>query len=126
MAHYAEIGDDNIVKRVIVASRKFIESGAVGDPSKWLQTSYNTSGGVHYAPNSRTPDGGNPLRKNYAGIGYKYDKDRDAFISPQPYASWLLNETSCCFEPPTPKPTDHEEYYWDEENVEWGEIPKPE
>ena len=87
MSHFAEIsGSNNIVTRVIVAEQGFIDSGAVGTGSNWVQTSYNTYGGVHYGDvsGSHAPDGGVALRKNYAGIGYTYDESRDAFISPQP------------------------------------------
>ena len=81
MSHFAKINSDNIVTEVIVAEQDFIDSGAVGLASEWVQTSYNTSGGVHL-------DGGTPLRKNYAGVGDTYDATRDAFIAPKPYASW--------------------------------------
>ena len=88
MSHFAEIsGSNNIVTRVIVAEQGFINSGAVGTGSNWVQTSYNTHGGVHYGldvTGSYAPDGGVALRKNYAGTGYTYDRSKDAFISPQP------------------------------------------
>ena len=80
MAHFAEINNDNIVQRVIVAEQDFINSGAVGDSSRWIQTSYNTHGGQHSL-------GGTPLRKNYAGVGFTYDQDKDAFIQPKPMTS---------------------------------------
>ena len=82
--HFAEIDKNNIVKRVIVAEQDFIDSGAVGDSANWIQTSYNTRGGIHYTPDSDEPDGGIALRKNFAGIGYIYDSDKDAFYQPQP------------------------------------------
>ena len=88
MSHFAEIsGSNNIVTRVIVAEQDFINSGAVGAGSNWVQTSYNTRGGVHYGDvsGSYAPDGGTQLRKNYAGTGYTYDRSKDAFISPQPH-----------------------------------------
>ena len=121
MAHFAEIDENNIVKRVIVAEQDFIDSGAVGDSSNWIQTSYNTMGGVHYTPNSNhlEPDGGTALRKNFAGIGYTYDSDRDAFYESQPYPSWLLNEDSCQWESPIPYPDDGSDYNWNEENQSW-------
>ncbi len=87
MSHFAEIsGSNNIVTRVIVAEQDFIDSGVVGSPSTWVQTSYNTKGGVHYGDvsGSYAPDGGVALRKNYAGVGYTYNSGSDAFISPQP------------------------------------------
>jgi len=117
--HFAEIDENNIVKRVIVAEQDFIDSGAVGDSSNWIQTSYNTRSGVHYAPNSNEPDDGVALRKNYAGIGYIYDSDKDAFYQPQPYPSWLLNEDSCQWESPIPRPDDDKRYKWNEENQSW-------
>jgi len=94
MSHFAEV-IDGIVQRVIVAEQDFIDSGAVGDSSNWIQTSYNTKGGVHYAPNSNDPDDGIALRKNYAGIGYTYDKIKDAFIGPQPIwvSSTIINSS---------------------------------
>jgi hypothetical protein len=119
MAHFAEVDENNIVKRVIVAEQDFIDSGAVGDSSNWIQTSYNTKGGVHYAPNSNEPDGGIALRKNYAGVGFTYDSDRDAFYSEQLYPSWTLNEDTCLWESPIPYPDDDETYNWNEEEQSW-------
>ena len=78
----------------------------------WKQTSYNTHGGVHSS-------GGTPLRKNHAGIGDTYDEDRDAFIAPKPYASWILNETTCLWEAPVAYPDDGERYTWNENNERW-------
>ena len=103
MSHFAEIsGSNNIVTNVLVASHQFISGGAVGALSNWVQTSYNTKGGVHYgldATGSYVADGGTQLRKNYAGIGHTYDESRDAFIAPQPEPSasipYVLNEESC-------------------------------
>jgi len=121
LSHFAEINSDGIVQRVIVAEQDFIDSGAMGDASNWIQTSYNTKGGVHYAPNSNEPDGGVALRKNYAGKGYTYDKIRDAFMLAQPYASWLLDETTCKWNAPTPMPTDDKRYKWNEDTTSWLE-----
>jgi hypothetical protein len=115
MSHFAEIGSDNVVIRVIVAEQEFINSGAVGHPSRWKQTSYNTLGGVHLK-------GDVPIRKNYAGVGYTYDSARDAFIPPKPYESWLLNEETCLWEPPVQKPDDDKFYNWDEETLSWIEF----
>ena len=114
MAHFAHINSEGIVDNVIVAEREFIDSGAVGDPTEWIQTSYNTHGGQH-------PEG-RPLRKNYAGIGYTYDPVRDAFIPQKPYESWVLNEFSCLWEAPIAYPTDEKMYFWNEEIVNWEEI----
>jgi hypothetical protein len=105
MSHFAEINSDSIVQRVIVAEQNFINSGAVGDSFNWVQTSYN----------------GN-FRKNYAGTGYTYDKTRDAFIAPQPYASWTLDEATCRWEAPTAYPTDGKMYTWDEDTTAWVEV----
>ena len=78
MSHFAKV-IDGIVETVQVADQNFIDSGVVGDPNNWIQTSYNTRGGVHYAPNSNEPDGGIALRKNYAGVGHTYDQTREAW-----------------------------------------------
>ena len=121
MSHFAEIDKDGVVQRVIVAEQDFINSGKVGDPNNWIQTSYNTRGGVHYAPNSNDPDDGIALRKNYAGKGYTYDQTRDAFIPPQPYPSWILDEDTCQWDAPTPMPDDGKRYNWDEDNTSWVE-----
>jgi hypothetical protein len=122
MSYFAEINSENIVQRVIAADQDFIDSGAVGDPSIWVQTSYNTRGGVHYAPNSNTPDGGVALRKNYAGIGNIYDETRDAFYTVKPYASWTLNEETCVWEAPVAYPDDDKRYVWDEDATAWVEV----
>jgi hypothetical protein len=84
----------------------------------WKQTSYNTIGNVHYDQNGQ-PDGGKPFRKNHAGIGYTYDETRDAFIAPQPYPSWVLNETTCQWQSPVPYPNDEKSYKWDETTKIW-------
>ena len=115
MAHYAQIDGDNIVQRVLVVEQDFIDTGKMGDPTKWIKTSYNTSGGIHQL-------NGTPLRKNYAGIGHKYDEARDAFIAPQPYPSWTLSETTCQWEAPIPMPTDGPYYSWDEDTTSWVTI----
>jgi hypothetical protein len=112
MAHFAQV-ENGIVTQVIVAEQDVIDSGLFG--TGWVQTSYNSHGGQH-------PEG-RPLRKNYAGIGYTYDAVRDAFISPQPFASWVLNEDTCLWNAPTPMPTDGKFYIWNEEQLAWVEIP---
>lgn len=122
MAHFAEIDENNIVIRVLVVEQEFINTGALGNPEKWIQTSYNTHGGIHYDPNTNEPDDGTPLRKNYAGKGYTYDSVKDAFIPPKPYNSWKLNEDSCLWESPVPYPQDNKMYYWNEEEENWFEI----
>ena len=114
MAHFAKV-ENGIVTQVIVAEQEFINSGAVGNPENWIQTSYNTYGGVHLL-------GGTPLRKNYAGIGFSYNAEIDAFIPPKPleYESWILNEEKCIWEPPVERPDDGNLYYWNEELLEWA------
>lgn len=110
MSHFAKV-IDGIVIEVLVIDQEVIDSGVFGDPSMWIQTSYNTHGGQH--PN------GKPLRKNYAGIGYSYDAERDAFIPPKPFASWLLNEETCLWEAPIQYPNDGKYYRWDENALAW-------
>jgi len=101
MSHFAEINDDGIVQRVIVAEREFILSGAVGDITKWVQTSYNHS-----------------FRKQFAGIGYTYDSAKDKFIAPQPYLLWTLDDNDD-WKAPVDYPTDGKKYSWDEQNTTW-------
>ncbi len=112
MAHFAKI-ENGIVTQVIVAEQEYIDT--LEDSSKWIQTSYNTYGGVHKLE-------GTPLRKNYAGVGYTYDSGRDAFIAPQPFPSWVLNEESCVWESPTPYPSSNDAYGWNETNQTWDLI----
>ncbi len=125
MAHYAFLDNSNIVTEVIVGKDEGEEN------TDWevhygnfrnqvcKRTSYNTSGGTHSS-------GGTPFRKNYAGIGYTYDKDRDAFIPPSTFPSFLLNEETCLWDAPVPYPTDGERYTWNEEELEWIlETPEP-
>lgn len=121
MAHFAKIDENNIVVNVAVIEKEMIDTGLWGDPATWIQTSYNTYGGIHYGPDGN-PDGGVALRKNFAGIGFIYDPVRDAFYSPQPYPSWVLNETSCLWDPPIPYPNDGKQYIWDEETQSWVEV----
>ena len=121
MGHYAFLDSNNIVTEVITGR----DEGADGvDWEQWYgefrgqvckQTSYNTCAGNHLR-------GGTPFRKNYAGIGFTYDEKLDAFISPQPYPSWVLNEDTCLWEPPVPMPIDGQLYNWDEATTSWGVI----
>lgn len=113
MSHFAHI-TNGIVDQVIVIDQETLNTGHWGDPSEWVQTSYNTQGGQH-------PEG-RPLRKNYAGIGYTYDTQRDAFIPPKPFASWLLDEATCLWNPPVAMPTDDKRYMWNEDTLSWTEI----
>ena len=123
MAHYAELDSNNIVVRVLVVDNAVIDGQAFlndlfGTTSTWLQTSYNTRGGVHYGPDGN-PDGGVALRKNYAGTGFTYDPVKDAFIPPQPFPSWLFDEFPCNWNPPVPYPTDGKFYVWNEDIKNW-------
>lgn len=109
MAHFAKVVD-GIVTQVIVAEPEFFDTFIDASAGEWVQTSYNTYGGVHLL-------GGTPLRKNFAGIGFTYDKNLDAFIPPKPYPSWVLNEETCFYEAPIVKPENADEnsrYIWDE------------
>lgn len=121
MSHYAKVVN-GYVTQVIVAESDFFNTFVDSSPGEWIQTSYNTRGGVHYAPNSNTPDGGVALRGNYAGIGYIYDKTHDVFYAPSPYASWRLNTTTWSWEAPTAMPTDGKLYRWDEPTTSWVEV----
>jgi hypothetical protein len=114
MSHFAKV-ENGIVTQVIVAEQDFINSGAVGDSSQWIQTSYNTTGNVHRL-------GGTPLRGNYAGVGYIYDAINDVFYSPQRYASWTLNNATWTWEAPVAMPTDGKLYSWNEFAKNWDEV----
>ncbi len=114
MAHYAKV-ENTLVTQVIVAEADFFDTFIDSSPGEWIQTSYNTEGGVHL-------NGGTPLRKNYAGIGMTYDSVRDAFIAPQPYNSWTLNENTCFWEAPVAYPDDGKLYIWNEDTQAWDEI----
>lgn len=120
MSHFAQV-KNGIVTGVIVAEQDFIDSGLVGDPKEWIQTSYNTRGGVHYKPDSDEPseNQSKALRGNYAGIGYVYDDTHDVFYLPQPYPSWILNTTTWLWEAPTPYPVGESGYDWDEITKQW-------
>ena len=114
MAHYAKV-NNGIVEQVIVAEADFFDTFVDSSPGEWIQTSYNTHGGVH-------SNGETPLRKNYAGVGYTYDSALDAFIPPQPYPSWVLNEDTCQWGAPVAYPDDDKMYDWDEETTSWVEV----
>jgi hypothetical protein len=126
MAHYVFLDENNIVTEVIVGKEEF-EEGVdwelhYGNFRNQVckRTSYNTIGGVHYKfGNTPSEDQTKAFRKNYAGIGYTYDEQRDAFIPPKPFPSWILNEFSCLWEPPIPYPNDGNRYYWDEDTLSW-------
>jgi hypothetical protein len=114
MAHFAKVVDGKVTQ-VIVAEPEFFNTFVDSSPGEWIQTSYNTRGGVH-------ANGGTPLRKNYAGIGYTYNRNLDAFIPPQPYTSWVLNEQTCLWDAPVAMPTDNKVYKWNEETQSWDAI----
>ena len=128
MAHYAFLDKNNIVTEVIVGRE---EDDLVDGVSSWeehygefrgqrcLRTSYNTFGGQHSS-------GGQPFRGNYAGIGYFYSEELDAFIPSKPFESWVLNETTYLWEAPIPRPTDGEDYFWDEASKSWVLVPQSE
>jgi hypothetical protein len=123
MAHFAKVVSGTVTQ-VIVAEPEFFETFVDTSPGEWIQTSYNTRGGVHYQANSNEPsdDQSKALRKNYAGIGYTYDAQKDAFIPPKPFNSWVLDETSCLWEAPTPYPDDGERYTWNETTTSWDQV----
>ena len=123
MAHFARVVD-GIVVDVIVCDEEHILNGYAGNPSEWIQTSYNTNGGVHYLPDSNIPstDQSKALRKNFAGVGYKYDAERDAFIPPKVFESWVFNEETCHWEPPVPMPDRIKSWAWDESIVNWIDL----
>ena len=114
MAHFAKVVD-GIVTQVIVAESAFFATFVDSSPGEWIQTSYNTHGGVHAT-------GGTPLRKNYAGIGYIYYRDIDAFVPPMPYPSWSLNHATGLWDPPVPCPTDGKQYVWNDTAHQWNEV----
>ena len=120
MAHFAEINNENLVIRVLVTDNSMPKEGLTWLKKtyggKWIKTSYNTQAGEHAL-------GGTPLRKNYAGAGYTYDLERDAFISPSPYSSWLLDEETCSWVAPVNKPDEENSYKWNEEIIDWELIP---
>lgn len=122
MAHFAEIDAEGTVLRVLVVADAQEDRGQefladdLGLGGTWKKTSYNTVGGVHTG-------GGTPYRKNYAGIGFKYDNALDAFIPPKPFASWTLNEDTCLWEAPTPMPVEEGKLFtWDEDTLSWKEV----
>jgi hypothetical protein len=131
MAHFAKLGTGNIIEKVEVVSNDIATTEQAGveflqnlykDRAVWKKTSYNTIGGVHLT-------GGTPFRKNFAGKGFTYDEDRDAFIEPKPFNSWTLNEATCLWDPPVPMPTltqeqiDNNNYYtWNEQNQTWDLV----
>jgi len=113
MSHFAKVCDGKVIQ-VIVAEQDFFDTFVDSTPGEWIQTSYNTLGNQH-------PEG-RPLRGNYAGIGFTYDRANDVFYAPQPFPSWVLNNTTWLWESPVPYPDDGKEYYWDETTTSWIEV----
>lgn len=128
MAHFAEINKDGMVLRVLVVDNENENNGQdflANDMNLggiWIQTSYNSKGGIHYLADGITPSGKPHLRYNYASYGYTYDSIRDAFIPPKPFNSWILDEETCWWKPPIPEPETGGPWEWDEELGEWKEI----
>jgi hypothetical protein len=132
MSHFAQINDQNIVQQVLVISQDEINTGIWGDPASWIQTSYNTRGGIYYTPDTNTPDPdqSKAFRKNYAGIGYMYlayGPEGEGFVPPSPYPSWVMNSFSYIWEAPVPMPVPNSPPYydWDEATLSWVEVSGP-
>ena len=120
MGHFAKVVN-NKTDQVIVAEPDFFTTFVDSSPGQWLQVSYNTRGNVHYGQDGQ-PDGGVALRGNYPGIGDIYDSANDVFYKPQPFASWVLNQSTWLWEAPTAMPTDGKVYRWDEASKSWIEV----
>lgn len=129
MAHFAELNENNVVLRILVVDngqenlgQEFL-SQDLGLGGRWEKTSYNTRSGIYYDPETSEPSSEQTkaYRKNYAGIGFTFDEIRDAFIPPKSFESWILNEETCCWEVPIPKPTEGS-WIWNEEIVNWEEV----
>jgi hypothetical protein len=114
MGHFAKVVNGTVTQ-VIVAEPEFFDTFVDSSPGEWIQTSYNTYGGEHKL-------GGTPLRKNYAGVGYTYDKTKDAFIPPKPFPSWTLDENTCLWNCPVACPSDDKMYNWNEATQTWDEV----
>ena len=113
MSHFAKVTDGKVTQ-VIVAEKEFFDTFVDSSPGTWIQTSYNTRGNQH-------PEG-RPLRGNYAGLGYNYDATNDVFYAPQPFPSWILNNTTWLWEAPVAMPTDDKKYKWNESITNWEEV----
>lgn len=128
MAHFAQIDENNIVLQVLVIDQSEIATGNWGDPATWVQTSYNTRGGVYYTPNTDISDAdqSKAFRKNYAGVGYTWlpdGPDGEGFVPPKPYPSWVMNPFSYLWEAPVTYPDDGLAYQWDEQKQAWVPLP---
>jgi hypothetical protein len=121
MAHYAFLDENNTVTLVIVGKNEDEDGIDWEQFYGAVRTSYNTAGGVYYDPDTQQPalDQSKAFRKNYAGIGYTFDPVRDAFLTPKPFNSWILDESSCTWQPPVPMPADGENYQWNEDLLTW-------
>ena len=115
MSHFAKVTDGKVTQ-VIVAEKEFFDTYVDSTPGEWIQTSYNTQGGKHLLS-------GTPLRGNYAGIGYTYDRANDVFYAPQPFPSWTISAPDWTWQAPVAMPTDGKQYTWDEASVNWVEAP---
>jgi hypothetical protein len=126
MGHYAKVLDGQVTQ-VIVADADFFTTFVDSSPGAWIQTSYNTRGGIHYVPDSTEPsaDQSKALRANYAGIGYTYDQANDVFYAPRPYASWTISAPTWIWQAPVAYPTDGKMYTWDEATTSWVEVTTP-
>jgi hypothetical protein len=131
MSQFAQIDENSIVRRVLVIDQAEIDTGSWGDPATWVQTSYNTHGGVYYTPNTNTPDPdqSKAFRKNFAGIGFTWlpnGPEGGGFASPSPYPSWVMNSFSYLWESPVPMPEPNSPpyYTWDEATVSWVIVPE--
>ena len=124
MSHYAKV-QNGLVTQVIVAEAEFFDTFIDSSPGEWIQTSYNTRGGVHYnaATGEPSADQSKALRKNYAGIGFTYSRQLDAFIPPKPFSSWVLDEETCLWNAPVAMPTDGKFYVWNENELNSIEFP---
>lgn len=120
MGHYSKVLNGKVIN-CIVAEAEFFDTFIDDSPGEWIQTSYNTRGGIHYQPNTDIPseDQSKALRYNFGSIDMLYDSVADAFYRPQPYPSWILNTTTYLWEPPVPYPTDEQRYDWNEETQQW-------
>jgi hypothetical protein len=114
MSHFAKVLNGKVID-IIVAEQEFFETFVDTTPGEWIQTSYNTHGGQH-------TQGGTPIRANFAGLGYTYDREHDVFYAPQPYPSWTIQSPMWIWMPPTPYPEDGKNYIWNESNQSWGEA----
>ena len=126
MAYFAKV-ENGIVIDVIRIEQDVLDTGLFGDPSNFVQTSYNTHGGIYYEPNTNppvpSPNQSKALRANYAGVGYTYDSVNDVFYNQQPYPSWTINAPTWIWQAPVPCPNDGKLYIWDEATLSWVQEP---